>query len=223
MKGWIQGIFGEDTLIGRITSRIFILFGANLLFVLFSLPVVTAGPAFVALYHVCLKTLWRDRNLNPFREYMKGFLSNFKQAFFSWLLALAVLIILLLDISFITQTEEAVKVFRIPLYLLSGVFLMVLFHFFPVMAAFADTVKGLVRNALFFAVKNPIRALVILAINVGPMYWTYHDIQRLPLYAFLWVTVGFAGIAMICSNLLLKDFSTYLPDISNPEETGEDE
>ena len=50
MKEKILGILSEESLLGRITSRIWILFASNLLFVLFSLPVVTAGPAWVAMY-----------------------------------------------------------------------------------------------------------------------------------------------------------------------------
>lgn len=221
MKGWMQGIFGEDSLIGRVTSRIWILFGANLLFVLFSLPIVTAGPAFVAMYHVCLKTLRWDNALNPFREFWKGFVSNFKQALIIWLGALAAFAVLILDISFTVQTEEMVRIFRYPLYLLAGFFLMLLFHFFPVCAAFSDNLKGLLRNALFFAAKNPVRALLVLFLNAGPMIWTYRDLVRIPLYAFVWACIGFSGIAMICSRLLLKDFSIYLPDVSVPDETGE--
>ena len=83
---------------------------------------------------------------------------------------------------------------------------------FPVMAAFEDTLPGLIRNSLFFASKNPLRALLVVFINVFPMVLTYMDLQRLPLYSFLWVTFAFAGIAMIVSNMLVKDFNKYLPE-----------
>ena len=81
MKKKIWAILSEESLLGRITSRLWILFGANILFVLFSLPVVTAGPAWVAMYYVCLKTLRVDSTLNPFPEFWKSFRMNFSPSF----------------------------------------------------------------------------------------------------------------------------------------------
>ena len=220
MKERIWGILSEESLLGRITSRLWILFGANVLFVLFSLPIVTAGPAWVAMYYVCLKTLRVDSTLNPIREFWNGFRMNFKQAFLGFLGFLVIAAILILDIMFVTRTQSPMRLFRYPVYVVSGIMLLLLFHVIPVMAAFADTMKGLIRNAIYFAAKNPIRAILILALNVGPLAWTYYDVVRMPLYAFLWAAFGFSSIAMICSGMLLKDFEQYLPslDISEDEE-----
>ena len=220
MKERIWGILSEESLLGRITSRLWILFGANVLFVLFSLPIVTAGPAWVAMYYVCLKTLRVDSTLNPIREFWKGFRMNFKQAFLGFLGFLVIAAILILDIMFVARTQGSMRLFRYPVYVVSGIMLLILFHVIPVMAAFADTLKGLIRNGIYFAAKNPVRAILILALNVGPMVWTYYDVVRMPLYAFLWATFGFSSIAMICSGMLLKDFEQYLPslDISEDEE-----
>ena len=84
---------------------------------------------------------------------------------------------------------------------------------YPVMAAFADTIPHLLRNCLYFASKNPIRALGIAALNVGPLILTYADLSRMPLYAFLWAVCGFGAIAMIVSKLLIKDFNKFLPEL----------
>ncbi len=218
MKERLWGIFSEESFLGRITSRIFILFGANLMFVIFSIPVVTLVPAWVAMYHVCLKTLRQDSQLNPFVEFWKGFRANFKQAFLSGLAILGILAVLIADILFVAKADGFITNFRWPVYLLTGFVLLILFHLFPVMAAFADSLKGLLRNSIFFAAKNPLRAVLILAINVLPLVWTYKDVTRMPLYAFIWASIGFAGIAMIESHLLLRDFSKYLPEIPSAEE-----
>ena len=220
MKERIWGILSEESLLGRITSRLWILFGANVLFVLFSLPIVTAGPAWVAMYYVCLKTLRVDSTLNPIKEFWNGLRMNFKQAFLGFLGFLVIAAILILDIMFVARTQGSMRLFRYPVYVVSGIMLLILFHVIPVMAAFADTLKGLIRNGIYFAAKNPVRAILILALNVGPMVWTYYDVVRMPLYAFLWATFGFSSIAMICSGMLLKDFEQYLPslDISEDEE-----
>ncbi len=211
LKEKIWGILSEESLLGRMTSRLWILFGANIMFVLFSLPIVTAGPAWTAMYHVCLKTLRQDHTLNPFKEFWRGFVSDLKQSLPAWLGFLAVIVVLVLDISFVSRTRTIMRLMRWPVYMVTGFILVLLFHFFPVMAAFSDSLKGLIRNSLFFAAGNPIRALLILVLNVAPMVWTYYDVTRMPLYAFLWVTFGFSVTAMAVSKLLLKDFEKYLP------------
>ena len=172
------------------------------------------------MYYVCLKTLRVDSTLNPIREFWNGFRMNFKQAFLGFLGFLVIAAILILDIMFVARTQGSMRLFRYPVYVVSGIMLLILFHVIPVMAAFADTLKGLIRNGIYFAAKNPVRAILILALNVGPMVWTYYDVVRMPLYAFLWATFGFSSIAMICSGMLLKDFEQYLPslDISEDEE-----
>ena len=213
MKERIWNFLSEESVFGRITTRLWILFWSNVLFVLFSLPVVTAGPAWVAMYTVCLKTLRVDNSLNPFTEFWKAFRANFRQTFLGFLGFLAIAAILVLDIMFVSRTDSIMRMFRWPVYLLAGVLLLILFHVIPVMAAFSDTLKGLIRNGIYFAAKNPIRAIVILALNVLPMVWTYIDVVRMPLYAFLWATFGFSTIAMICSAMLLKDFEKYLPEL----------
>lgn len=222
MKERLMGIFSEESFLGRITSRIWILFGANLMFIIFSIPVVTLVPAWVAMYHVCLKTLRQDSQLNPFVEFWRGFRANFKQAFLSGLAVLGIAAVLIADIFFVSKAGGFIASFRWPVYLLTGFILLILFHFFPVMAAFADSVKGLLRNSLFFAAKNPLRSVLILAINVLPLAWTYKDVTRMPLYAFIWASIGFAGTAMIESHLLLRDFSKYLPEIKSAEELDEE-
>ncbi len=208
----------EESLVGRITSRLWILFGANIMFVLFSLPVITAGPAWAAMYHVCLKTLRQDNSLNPFREFWQGLRINFRQALLAWLGFLAVLIILVFDILFVSRTQSVMRYMRWPVYMVTGFVLLVLFHLFPVMAAFEDSLKGHLRNSLFFASQNPFRAILILVLNAGPMIWTYTDVVRMPLYAFLWTSIGFCGIAMIVSKLLLHDLEKYLPSLDLEEE-----
>ena len=120
MKEKILGILSEESLLGRITSRIWILFASNLLFVLFSLPVVTAGPAWVAMYYVCLKTLRVDSSLSPVREFWKGFRTSFRQAFPAFLAVLAVSAVLILDIMFVSRTQDVMRLFRWPVYLVTG-------------------------------------------------------------------------------------------------------
>ena len=89
MRDQINAFLSNDSSFGKLMTKIGIIIGANLMFVLFSLPVVTMGAAWTALCHVMLKTLRSDGVLNPFRQFWVGFRGNFKQATIAWIAALA--------------------------------------------------------------------------------------------------------------------------------------
>ena len=213
MREKIRFFLSNESKFGKAMQRAWILIAANIMFVIFSFPVITAGPAFCAMYYVCLKTL-RSKydDLNPIVDFWTGFRSCFKKAILYWLIVLVIAVIAFLDIRFTMYMGGIMTIFRYAIYLICAVVLLITFFMFPVMAAFEDTLPGLIRNSLFFASKNPLRALLVVFINVFPMVLTYMDLQRLPLYSFLWVTFAFAGIAMIVSNMLVKDFNKYLPE-----------
>jgi uncharacterized membrane protein YesL len=223
MKGIIFRFFSNDSVWGQIMTRAWILIGANIMFVLFSLPIVTAGPAFAALYHVMLRTLRSDGEISPLKEFWKGFKGNFRQALVYWLIVLALVLVGVLDIRFSVYMGGILTWFKYGIYLIGGSLLILTSFLFPVMAAFDDSLRGLVRNAFYFIGKNPVRALLIALINAVPIVWTYMDLQRLPLYSFIWVTLGFSACAMAVSSLLIGDFNRFLPTLDEFGNIAEEE
>ena len=67
MGRFIGGLFGNDSMIGRIMTALWIMIASNILFALFSLPVVTIGPGLAALHYVMLKRMHSDSSLSPVR------------------------------------------------------------------------------------------------------------------------------------------------------------
>ena len=210
MRELLSGFLSNESSFGRLMTRWGIIIGANLMFVLFSLPLVTAGAAGAALYHVMFKTLRGDGVLNPFRQFWTGFRTNFKQATIVWVIALALGVFWAFDLSIVTQVERLAWL-RYPLYAVALVGVTVLVYLLPTMAAFADTIPHLLRNSLYFALKKPWKWVILVFFNVFPLYLTYTDPQYLPLYSFLWTLFGFGAIAMLGARLLLPDFKPYLP------------
>ncbi|MDO4522976.1 MAG: YesL family protein [Eubacteriales bacterium] len=213
MGKFIYSMLNNDSLIGQIMTRCGIIIGANLMFCIFCLPVVTIGPSVVALYHVMFRVLRSDDGvINPFKEFWIGFRNNFRQSVVSWIGFLVVAVIAVLDLRFADYMGGAMEIFRYGIYAVGAVALMVMAYLFPVMACFADTIPHLIRNAIFFIAKNPIRMLAIVAVDIVPLYLSYRDVQRMPLWGFLWVSFGFGALAMLGASLLLKDFARFLPD-----------
>ena len=131
--------------------------------------------------------------------------------------------VLVLDIRFRTAAGGVFSVFKMALYVIAGILAVLALYLYPVMAVFADTLPGLLRNAVFFAARRP-HKLILLAVLCGvPALVTALDVRMRPLYGFLWVTCGFAGLAMAAASLLWKDFREFLPAPADAEEPKPEE
>lgn len=213
MGEFLQGFLDNDSYFGKFMTKLGIIIGANLMFIIFSIPGITIGAGFVALYHVMLKTLRGDGVINPFKQFWIGFKSNFKQATICWILMVAFGVFVYMDVKICQQAGGIFSVFLYGVYAIGAIVMVIYLFLLPTMAAFADTIPHLIRNAIFFAVKQPFKTLVIVFFDVFPMVLTYTDLQNLPLYAFIWTMCGFGLVAMLGSTLLLPEFKPFLPEV----------
>ncbi|MBQ0066471.1 MAG: DUF624 domain-containing protein [Firmicutes bacterium] len=220
MNEFIRGFLDNDSTFGRLMNKCYIIIAANITFMIFSIPFFTIGPGFIALYHVMLRALREDYDINPFKEFWKGFKSNFKQGMVIWILAILFAIVILGDVQICQQAGGFIGMFRYPLYMMGLIGLILFLFVLPVTAAFADDIKGLFRNAFYFAAKKPFKLLVILFFDVFPLYLTYTDPQYMPLYGFLWITCGFGLVSMLGAALLLPEFKPFL-DKDHPHDEGD--
>ena len=100
-------LFNIDNPIMQFISKIFDLVLLNLLFILFSIPVITAGASLSALYYVSLKIL---RGVDPYiwQNFFKAFRQNFKQATLVWILLLLAAVLLGMDFYIINSQDTVV-------------------------------------------------------------------------------------------------------------------
>lgn len=211
MRDQINAFLSNDSSFGRFMTRLGIMIGANLMFVLFSLPFVTLGAAWAALDFVMLKTLRGDGEVNPFTQFWIGFRDNFKQATLVWLAALLIAALAAVDVRFLMHMGGSMVSFRYAIYAVLLLLLAELIYLFPLMAAFSNRLPVLLRGAFAFALRKPLKLLVLLFFHIFPIALTYLDAQNMPLYAFLWAFIGFGALAMLTSHLLLPEFRPLLP------------
>ena len=206
MRERINAFLANESTFGKLMTKLGIIIGANLMFVLFSMPVVTIGAAWAALDYVMLKTLRGDGVLNPFKQFWIGFKTNLKQATIVWLVVLVLAVLGWIDVRFLLHMGGPMVNFRYAIYAVGGVVLIGLIYLFPTMAAFENKLPVLLRSAYYFALKKPIRLIVLALFHFFPLFLTYTDAQMMPLYAFLWTFFGFGAIAMLTAKLLLPLF-----------------
>lgn len=207
--------FSNQGPFGRLMARFWILFAANLLFMASCLPIVTAGAGLSALYYTTLRTLRGDGELHLVSTFWKGFKDNWKQGTIAWLVLLALAFLLYLEIFWCGQIGGWAVLFQYALLGIGLAALSVGCYLFPVIAAFRGTLPQLVRNSFYFVMKRPPVAIIVVVLYIVPMYWTWLNTAALPLYAFLWCTVGFSGIAILVSKLILPLFVPYLPAVDS--------
>lgn len=211
MREFLGSFLSNDSAFGKVMTRLGVIFGANLMFVIFSIPVVTIGAAYTAVYHVMLKTLRGDGQVSPIKQFWVGFTSNFKQATIIWVAALFLVVFGIMDVRICVLAGGFVGSLRYAIYAMGIALLIVVIYIFPTMAAFDDNLKGLIRSSVYFAIHRPHKLVLNVFFHIFPMYLTYTDLQMQPLYAFIWATFGFGTVCMLTASLLLPDFLPYLP------------
>lgn len=216
---FLHSFLDNESKFGQLMTRVGILILSNLTFLLFTIPVITIGPAWTALHYTMMKTL-RERELNPFTTFWKGFRDNFKEGLLAETVLAAAIGILLLELYWCSQWEGILAQFRFGLLAVLAIVTAAGIYLFPVMAAFYGSLGQHLKSCLYFIVNRLPKMLGILLIHGVPMALTYLDSQRTPLYAFVWFFIGFAGVAMLTDSMLLPQFEPFLTP-GNPEHLQE--
>lgn len=218
-----MNFLNEDNIVFVALNKIGDIVLANLLFILCSIPLVTIGPSLTALYHCMLRTV-KGNNNGTVKTFFLAFCQSFRQSLIVWLGLVVVGLLLFLDTRFLLQTgSETGKLF----YYLSGIVLALVvilaLYVFPVIAAFSNTLKNLLKNAFLFAFMHFPSTLAIAVISILPMYMTYQDLKLLPLYACCWFFFGFGLTAYINSFFFYRMFKPYLETDEEEKAVREEE
>ncbi len=211
MRNFIYSFMSNDSPFGRVMTKIGIIVCANLMFVLFSLPIITIGPALAGLYRVMLKTLRSNGVTNPFKQFWIGFKTCFWQATAVWVIYLLLFVIGYMGLKVCIGAGGFINNFQYAIYAVMLIVTLVVIYIFPSIAAFEGKISAHVRNALYFAFHKPWFIPVNLFFHIFPLYLTYSDPDMMPLYSFCWFFFGFGAIAMLTSRLLIKDYNRFLP------------
>lgn len=211
MREFANAFMSPDSAFGRVMTKIGIIIAANLMFVLFSLPIVTIGASYAGLYRVMFKTLRSGGVTNPFKQFWIGFKTCFLQATAVWLIYAVLMVAGYFGLRICRQAGGMLSYFQYALYGVVLLITLILIYTFPFIAAFEGTIGNHIRNAIYFAFHKPWWILVNLFFHIFPLYLTYSDPHLMPLYAFCWFFFGFGAITMLTARLLIKDYNRFLP------------
>lgn len=191
MKTFIK----QDSWIVAELTKLSDIVGINLLFVLTSVPVITAGASASAAYYSLMR-LGGDRLTQTAQTYFDSFRSCFRKSTAAWLIVLAALVSVICDISlaryFLSGTAaSAVYCFAAAVLLAVTA---VASWLFPLIALYENTLKEHIRNSLRLCISFFPRTMLLVVIKLIPLVYF---ICYPGMIAFLWVVWLLAGFSVV--------------------------
>lgn len=205
-------LFRMDSPLMRFLAKIADLMVLNILFCVTSIPLITIGASWTALYSVTLKMV-RDEEGSVSRSYFRSFRQNFRQATLLWLGVLVVLALLVLDIRVLNGMAggTAPGLLRVGVEILALLGIMVLQYLFPSLARFEASLADTLKNACMMALAHLPKTALMTAAAVGAVWITLINNTTIAIGLMVWPLIGFSLMAFGNSGILRKIFDNYVP------------
>lgn len=182
-------MFQNDSAIGRIMNLLVDILYVGILWVVTSIPIVTAGTATVAAYYAMSKSVRRKTGYIG-KEFMRSFKTNFRQSLPLTILFLIILAVLSIDIWYVWTNDSKTNssIFMV-LVLILFLFAGIAIYIFPLLSRFVTGNVNLFRMAFVVMFRFlPVTALMMLftmvaGIGIYLMPWTVFVIPGGYLYA----------------------------------------
>ncbi len=200
---------------GRVMSflaRLGDMFILNILYVVCCIPIITIGAATTALYYNTLK-MAENRESYVWKEFLRTFKENFKQATVIWMIILVIGAVLVADFFVMGGIgSQALASVTAIVVIVVGIFLILMgVYVFPVLARFDNSVKNIMKYALLMAIRHLPSTIVILAIHSVPLLLAFASLEAF-IKGLLPVLLFTASIlAYFESKLFSRIFSNYYP------------
>lgn len=155
--------FSVDGALYKFLTRLWDMIKLNLMWLLFSLPIVTVGAATVAAYSVTLKMVDEQEGYVA-RQFVKAFKENWRQGIPMGLLALFCSYVVYLDFELQRVMEGDSTMFLIFGIIAAFVFGMSFIYAFPLSARYENTLIGTLKNSVNIATRYFLRTLLLVAV-----------------------------------------------------------
>lgn len=192
----------------QILARVGDLMIANFLFILCSLPLITAGAAMAALTKIT-QDIAMETESGIFKSFFRAFRDNFKQATAVWLgeaLVIAALICYYMLVG-IYCTGTLAAVLNGVLVVVAIIFLCVAVFLMPMVVRYENTLREHLKNSWILCICKLPRTIAMGAlILILPLLYRYASPTTFLYTLFFWLVVGFAFISYLCSRLLRPVF-----------------
>lgn len=160
------GLFRYDGFLFQLISKIVDGIWLGILWIVFSIPIITIGASTTALYYAVHKTIRLDEG-KVTAEFWGAFKRNFKQATHVWLILILLYAFLIIDchLAFTFYTLGAVpKGIAIGFVVCIGIVIMWTSYMFPLVARFENKTSRVFANSMHLLIQNIFKSVVLLAL-----------------------------------------------------------
>lgn len=179
----------------------------NLLFIIGSLPVITAGVSMRALYATIIKMELGESNIK--QVFCSEYFKKFGTVLLSSVIFVLTTIVLLFDFVIITQFWNSASAdLCVGLVISAGTAtLLTAEYYFPLIAAYNLKVLAAIKSSLILSMRYLPRSILISVINLLPMSLVYFGTYIFRVILPIWLCIGFAISAYINVRLLKPAFA----------------
>lgn len=173
-------IFDADNAFFRFMGRVADAIILNIFFLITSLPIVTMGASYTAMYYYCTKAVANEEGY-LWKSYWKSFKTNFVQGFLMEVFFVIVGAILYIDIKYLygKLTTGGGIGWRILFFIVIGMAVLAVLTFmyaFPILSRFDNTTFNIIKNAAFMSIRHlpqtvPLLLILGVAVLIGYLMW----------------------------------------------------
>ena len=179
----------------------------NVMVILFSIPIVTAGASITAGYYIAYK-MTKDEESYIVRGFWKAFKENFKQSTLIWLIMLVMLVVIFGDFWIVFYSGmQFGKVLSVAVVVVSAIMMMGLVYMLPMQARFSNTIKNIIKNSFLMSISHLPSTILFIVLFAVPFLLLYLVPQSVPI--ILLFAAG--GLIFLKSFLYLRIFKKYEP------------
>lgn len=216
-------LFNLDSPIVRALNTIADLCWLNILTLICSLPIVTAGASFTAMHYVMLK-LVRNEEGYVTKSFFKSFKENFRQATCIWLVVLLFVLFFLGDCYIFLSVPEGMSKVLMVILCAFGLFLyMIILYVFPILSHFTNSVFGTLKNSFLVGIMAFPKTLMMMLLYIAPYLMVYQYPRTLPLLIMFGITIPAYASAFMYSGTFKKLEPKAIEAETAEEEIAEEE
>ena len=166
----------------------------SMIWLLFSIPVITFGASTSALYYTVNKVIRHNRS-HIWREFFGAFKANFKQSTIAWFIVLVLAYVLGVDCIFLYNMIQAGSLGDwglVPFAVIALFAVMWAIYVFAYIARFTNSLKAIMQNSALFAIRHLLRSVllvIIFAVSVALALFVPISIVILPTFSMYLMTV----------------------------------
>lgn len=203
-----MNLFSMDSPLMRFLNLVANLFILHCLWVLYSLPLFTAGASTTALYYSCMRLI-RNGDGYLSKNFRHSFRENFRQSTLIWMFLVVIGFLFFTDIRYCLYLDNTVgRIMLVGCSFFLIPFLLVAMYIFPVQATFKNRIYDNMKNAMLMSLRHLPLSFILAAI-MGTLLFLGVFFRP---FMGLMVICGAGLWGYLTSNIFVAAFQKYLGD-----------